>query len=69
VNHWVHCKSISHHPHQVSLCPLLGWRLIYRKNNFPSRARPATSPTRTRTQSSAGSSTRPANAGTRNPRG
>ena len=23
VKHWVHCKSISHPPHQLSLCPLL----------------------------------------------
>jgi len=53
---------------------------IYRTKNFSSRARPApaasstrarpaAASTRTRTQSSAGSRTRPANAGTRNPRG
>jgi len=23
VNHWVHCKSISHRQHQISLCPRL----------------------------------------------
>jgi len=23
VEHWVHCKSTSHLPHQISLCPLL----------------------------------------------
>jgi len=28
VKHWVHCKSISHPPHQISLCPLLRYTYV-----------------------------------------
>jgi len=52
----------------LSSCALAQYSFT-RTKNFSSRARPASSSTRTRTQSSAGSYIRPANAGTRNPRG
>ena len=54
----------------LSSCALAQQSVTHTKN-FLSRARPApaTSSTPTRTQSSVGSRTRPANAGTHNPRG